>query len=183
MQHESHTSSCVHCMRITPTPSQIRIVSPICIGSTGLCKWHQLVKRVPSCYDAWRCGTNSHGMQAAQRQGTVSQEIARQTDGVLLAVGALSSVLKKKVSPKPEVALLCHTTLLLLLKQQHLSLSQAAKLIACYLLSSAPTKGWLPVLVLSPRLQLSECAAQHLMARYLLACIAILGLCKLYKGF
>ena len=37
------------------------------------------------------------GMQAAQRQGTVSQEIARQTDGVLLAVGSLSSVLKKKV--------------------------------------------------------------------------------------
>ena len=36
-------------------------------------------------------------MQAAQRQGTVSQEIARQADGVLLAVGALSSVLKKKV--------------------------------------------------------------------------------------
>ena len=37
--------------------------------------------------------------QVAQRQGTVSQEVARQTDGVLLAVGALSSVLKKKVSP------------------------------------------------------------------------------------
>lgn len=36
-------------------------------------------------------------MQAAQGQGTVSQELARQTDGVLLAVGALSSILKKKV--------------------------------------------------------------------------------------
>ena len=36
-------------------------------------------------------------MQAAQGQGTVSQEVARQTDGVLLAVGALSSILKKKV--------------------------------------------------------------------------------------
>lgn len=46
--------------------------------------------------EAFRCG-----MQAAQRQGTVSQEIARQTDGVLLAVGALSSVLKKKVSLIP----------------------------------------------------------------------------------
>ena len=40
---------------------------------------------------------DSYGMQAAQRQGTVSPEIARQTDGVLLAVGSLSSVLKKKV--------------------------------------------------------------------------------------
>ena len=38
--------------------------------------------------------------QVAQRQGPVSQEVARQTDGVLLAVGALSSVLKKKVSSR-----------------------------------------------------------------------------------
>ena len=44
-------------------------------------------------------------LQAAQRQGTVSQEVARQTDGVLLAVGALSSVLKKKVSKETYVCL------------------------------------------------------------------------------
>ncbi|KAL3141839.1 hypothetical protein ABBQ32_004507 [Trebouxia sp. C0010 RCD-2024] len=40
---------------------------------------------------------------AAQRQGTVSQEIARQTDGVLLAVGALSNVLKKKAPYKNQL--------------------------------------------------------------------------------
>ncbi len=45
-------------------------------------------------------------LQAAQQQGTVSQEVARQTDGVLLAVGALSSVLKKKVSQQIQVLLL-----------------------------------------------------------------------------
>ncbi len=45
-------------------------------------------------------------LQAAQRQGTVSQEVARQTDGVLLAVGALSSVLKKKVSQQVQLLLL-----------------------------------------------------------------------------
>jgi len=45
-------------------------------------------------------------LQAAQRQGTVSQEVARQTDGVLLAVGALSSVLKKKVSQQVQGLLL-----------------------------------------------------------------------------
>ena len=45
-------------------------------------------------------------LQAAQRQGTVSQEVARQTDGVLLAVGALSSVLKKKVSKQVQGLLL-----------------------------------------------------------------------------
>lgn len=52
---------------------------------------------------------DSYGMQAAQRQGTVSQEIARQTDGVLLAVGALSGVLKKKVGS--QAALPCTTHL------------------------------------------------------------------------
>ncbi|DBB04276.1 hypothetical protein WJX77_005934 [Trebouxia sp. C0004] len=40
---------------------------------------------------------------AAQQQGTVSQEVARQTDGVLLAVGALSSVLKKKAPYKNQL--------------------------------------------------------------------------------
>ena len=46
-------------------------------------------------------------MQAAQRQGTVSQELARQTDGVLLAVGGLASILKKKV----RLMLHCHACL------------------------------------------------------------------------
>lgn len=58
-------------------------------------------------------GKSNFGMQAAQQQGTVSQEIARQTDGVLLAVGALSSVLKKKVSPTPTAAPSCVPHLLI----------------------------------------------------------------------
>lgn len=40
----------------------------------------------------------SNCMQAAQQQGSVSQEVAHKTDGVLLAVGGLSSILKKKVT-------------------------------------------------------------------------------------
>ena len=44
-------------------------------------------------------------LQTAQQQNQVTQEVARQTDGMLLAVGGLSSVLKKKVCQHHQTSL------------------------------------------------------------------------------
>lgn len=62
-------------------------------------------------------------MQAAQQQGSVSQELAHKTDGVLLAVGGLSSILKKKVKLLLQLAVrqACYTCCMLFPRHQWLA--------------------------------------------------------------
>lgn len=80
------------CVLSTTTAVRLFTTTAVCYLQLQLCAGYD-----HSCVPAM---ITAVCWQVAQRQGPVSQEVARQTDGVLLAVGALSSVLKKKVSSR-----------------------------------------------------------------------------------
>ena len=66
-------------------------------------------------------------VQAAQQQGSVPKDVAHKTDGVLLAVGGLASVLKKKVSCMYCVPSLCALSGLWLSTMHKLNVDRASQ--------------------------------------------------------